>query len=318
MAYFLAVDAGGTKTDYALADESRILARVRTGTIKRMRTDAATAVVHLESALSRLYAQSGVAMHEICSTCIGTAGETVPLVTDWLRSEFSSRVGGKLLLVGDVEIALDAAFPGGSGVLVLAGTGSNVAGRSPRGVLLNTGGYGPALSDQGSGHRIGLEALRASFLARDEGRPTRLLDAILDHWKLSSLDLLIEFANATPAPDFSGLTHVVLRCAEQKDEVAAAVLERQGEDLGYLVRLIIRRLQTLSADPSFQPRLAFAGSIMQRVLPVRTALLSAVQREFPGVAAMEGVVDPIEGAIWRARTLAGLPGLKSASTESAK
>ena len=40
MSFFLAVDAGGTKTDYVLADATRVLARVRTGTIKRMRTDA--------------------------------------------------------------------------------------------------------------------------------------------------------------------------------------------------------------------------------------------------------------------------------------
>ena len=43
MAYFLALDIGGTKTDYLLADETRELARVRTPTIKRMRTDASTA-----------------------------------------------------------------------------------------------------------------------------------------------------------------------------------------------------------------------------------------------------------------------------------
>ena len=34
---FLALDAGGTKTDYVLVDETRELARARTGTIKRMR-----------------------------------------------------------------------------------------------------------------------------------------------------------------------------------------------------------------------------------------------------------------------------------------
>jgi glucosamine kinase len=39
MAFFLAMDSGGTKTDYVLADETTELARVRTGTIKRMRTD---------------------------------------------------------------------------------------------------------------------------------------------------------------------------------------------------------------------------------------------------------------------------------------
>ena len=54
MSFFLAVDAGGTKTDYVLADETRELARVRTGTIKRMRVDAATACRNLESALAEL------------------------------------------------------------------------------------------------------------------------------------------------------------------------------------------------------------------------------------------------------------------------
>ena len=50
MAYFLALDIGGTKTDYLLADETRELARVRTGTIKRMRTDASTAAANLDHA----------------------------------------------------------------------------------------------------------------------------------------------------------------------------------------------------------------------------------------------------------------------------
>jgi hypothetical protein len=43
LAFFLAVDLGGTKTEYVLADETRELARVKGGTIKRMRTDEATA-----------------------------------------------------------------------------------------------------------------------------------------------------------------------------------------------------------------------------------------------------------------------------------
>ena len=56
MAYFLALDIGGTKTDYLLADETRELARVRTGTIKRMRIDASTAIANLDQALSELTA----------------------------------------------------------------------------------------------------------------------------------------------------------------------------------------------------------------------------------------------------------------------
>jgi glucosamine kinase len=302
MSFFLALDAGGTKTDYVLADETRELARVRTGTIKRMRVDAGTACRNLERALTELSAQTGISMKSVTRTCVGTAGETVPLVKDWLREAISARVGGGLLILGDVEIALDAAFPGQAGVLVLAGTGSNVVGRTIAGELISAGGWGPALADQGSGHIIGLESLRAIFLAKDEERETLLLPAVLEFWQLSSLDHLVEYANRLPAPDFSTLTGVVLNCAELGDEIALAVLRKQGDDLAYLVRLVIRRLVRASSERGWTPPIAFAGSILENVPPVRAALIAAVQHEFPGVRAPEKGVDPIDGALWRART----------------
>src|ERR1700743_518836 len=234
MSFCLALDSGGTKTDYVLADETRELARVRTGTIKRMRVDAATACHNLESALAELSARTGVSMKDITRTCVGTAGETVSLVTDWLRESITARVGGGLLILGDGEIALDAAFPGQAGVLAMAGTGSNVLGRTEACKLISAGGWGPALADQGSRHLIGLESLRAIFLAKDEEKETRLLAAILEFWQLSSIEQLVEHANRIPSPDFSTLTGVVLSCAEAGDEIALKVLRKQGDDLGYL------------------------------------------------------------------------------------
>jgi N-acetylglucosamine kinase-like BadF-type ATPase len=267
-----------------------------------MRTDAVTATKNLEQALTELTARTGVSMQSMTRTCVGTAGVTVPLVADWLREAITVRVAGELLVVGDVEIALDAAFPGQAGVLVLSGTGSNVAGRTATGELVSAGGWGPALADQGSGHKIGLESLRAIFMAKDEGRSTPLLQAVLDFWELASVDLLVEYANRRPAPDFSSLTELVLRYAEMGDEVAAAVLRREGEDLAYLVKLVMHRLRADSAKKDWVPPIAFAGSIMEKVLPVRQALIAAVQREFPEARTLDGVVDPIVGAVWRART----------------
>jgi len=301
MAFFLAIDAGGTKTDYLLANESRTLARVRTGTIKRLRTDNETAALNLEEGLLKLTAASGVSMSAVNRTCIGTAGETVPLVADWLRSALARRVAGSLLLLGDVEIALDAAFKGGPGILVLAGTGSNVAGRTPAGTLSTCGGWGPMLADQGSGHAIGARALRSIFLAIDEGRETELQQAILNFWNLSSLEALIEFANQTPSPDVSRLTHLVFHCANRGDVIAREVLEFEGRQLGYLVRLLIRRMHSTPGSEFFVPSLAFAGSIMEKVQPVRDAVIAEVHSEFPQTDAMLGVVDPIEGALLRAR-----------------
>ena len=308
MAFFLAIDAGGTKADYVLADETRTLARTRTGTIKRLRTDAASAVKSLEQGLAALTQQSGVPMSAITQTCIGTAGQSVPLVADFLRTEFATRVSGGLLLLGDVEIALDAAFRGGPGVLVLAGTGSNVAGRTSAGTLSTCGGYGPVLSDQGSGYQIGLRALKSIYLAMDEDRTTTLRDAVLDFWQLPSVEMLIEFVHAVPMPDPSKLAHLVVKCAERGDAVAQEVLHREGEELAYLVRLLIRRLRTMSGGEDFSPPLAFTGSILQNVPAVRASLVEAVQREFPQVMPMSGVCDPIDGALFRARKAAGFAG----------
>ena len=301
MAFFLALDIGGTKTDYLLADETRELARVRTGTIKRMRTDASTAAANLDHALTELTTLTGISPKEITRTCIGTAGQTVPLVTTWLREAFATRVSGDLILLGDVEIALDAAFQGNIGVLAMAGTGSNVAGRMPDGTLVTAGGWGPELADQGSGHKIGREGARAAFLARDEQRPTILLNAILDFWQLTSIDLLVEYANSRPAPDFSRLTEVILRSANEGDAVATEVLRREGEDLASLVRIVIRRIQA-AAPTSTLPSLAFTGSIMEKVQPVRDALIASVRSEFPTLLTLDGVIDPIAGALWHART----------------
>jgi N-acetylglucosamine kinase-like BadF-type ATPase len=313
LAFYLALDVGGTKTEYVLADETRELARVRGGTIKRMRTDADTAAQNLDKALAELTALTGVSMQSITRSCVGAAGITVALVTGWIREAFAKHIGGSLILVGDVEIALDAAFFGGPGVLVMAGTGSNVAGRTTAGDLTTAGGWGPTLSDQGSGNRIGYQALRDIFLAIDEGRATTLLPAILDLWQLPDLQSLVGYANQIPAPDFSRLAPAVVKCAAGGDVVAQNVLRREAEELAHLARLVIERIRQAAhrpdcvpdsfpaSIPDWLPDLALTGSILEHVAPIREGIVAALHRDLPSLKVLPGVVDPILGALWRAR-----------------
>lgn len=302
MEYFLGVDAGGTKAELVLGDATRELGRVRTGTIKRMKADAATAEKNLVEGLRQLQAQTGIAAESIARCCIGTAGETVPLVTNWLREAFARHVGGELLILGDVEIALDSAFFGKRGVLVLAGTGSNVAGRAATREIFRAGGWGPALADQGSGHFIGLEALRRGFLAIDEQRKTRVLDEAQRFWGLGSRAELIEYANANPAPEYSRLTPLVVSLAEQGDAVARAVLEQGGTDLAYLAGLVIERIRGIEAERGFAvPAVAVAGSILEKVAAVREAMTAALRKRYPEIEVLERPADPPAGALWAAR-----------------
>jgi N-acetylglucosamine kinase-like BadF-type ATPase len=305
MPYFLGVDAGGTKTEFVLGDESRELGRVRAGTIKRMKADAATAEMNLETALNQLQEATGIRLESIRRCCVGTAGETVPLVVNWLRAAFARHVGGELIIVGDVEIALDSVFFGGRGVLVLAGTGSNVAGRAATSKIVTAGGWGPALADQGSGHFLGLEGLRRGFLAIDQQRPTRLLDEARDFWKLGSLGELIEFANANPAPEYSRLAPLVVDAAEHGDAVAQEVVAQGGADLAALAGLVIERIRDLEAAGSAftVPAVAIAGSILEHAAPVRHAMIAELRKRYPGIEVKDAPADPPAGALWAARRI---------------
>ena len=301
MSYFLAVDAGGTKTDYLLADETRGIAWARSGSIKRMRVSEATAEENLREGLESLATQSGVDLSQVNASCVGAAGSTVPLVSDWLRKAFRQHVGGELVLVEDVEIALDAAFFGGPGVLVLAGTGSNIAGRGSDGVLTTAGGWGPSISDRGSGYSLGHAALQECFLALDEGRETLMMNEILSFWNLPNSDSLVEFANATPRPDMSKLSVLVGPCAAAGDISARRVIEQEAAALAHLASVVIARLRQKHAGVDCEMPVAFAGSILEHFPEMRKAVADYISESNPDIKMVTDIVSPIEGALWRAR-----------------
>jgi glucosamine kinase len=304
LGYFLGVDAGGTKTEFLLGDESRELGRVQSGSIKRLRREEAATEQNLNHALDELAAQTGVSMLSIAACCVGASGSTAPLVSEWITTAFRPRVGGKLLLVEDVDIALDAAFQGARGLLILAGTGSNIAGRGEDGQIVTAGGWGPALSDEGSGYFLGLEALRRGFRAIDEGRTSMLLETIQSYWGLTSLGELVEYANANPAPDFSALAPLAIACAMQGDEVAGEVVRHSGEELAGLATIVVERIRATEGNLGLEFAMlpvALAGSILEKVPRARRALEEALDQRYPGVEIFADPVDPVQGALWRAR-----------------
>ena len=242
MAYYLGLDAGGTQTECALADDEAVLAHATAGSIKTMHVPVEQAEENLDELLRAVSGQSGVSLDSILCTCVGLAGISVPRIADWTRQALASRVSGEILLAGDEEIALDAAFPGGAGVLVVAGTGSNIIGRSITGQIIHVGGWGPVLADEGSGSWIGKQAVRAIFDALDRGETTLLLERILHQWGLTDIGSLIDRANQLPGPDFSALTRIVAECARQGDRCASQVLGKAGQALGMCAVLAAQRV----------------------------------------------------------------------------
>lgn len=303
MGYFLALDAGGTKTTALLADDSSVLARSQVETIKLLRTTEQVAKTRLTALLQELSAKADVPLTEIHGTCMGTAGYSVDKVREWSYATLRRLVGGAVAVCGDEEIALDAVFPGAPGVLVIAGTGSNVIGRCSDGTLHSAGGWGPVLGDEGSGYWIGLEAIRVALRAQDRGVSSCLLAEILRYWKLPALQDLVMLAHRQPPPDFASLARIVAECAERGDALALGLLKRAGEELADAVSVVHSKMQAARCEEPAELGVACTGSVITHILPVRQAMTEQLRHTVPTAKVVETPVDPLDGALWRARRL---------------
>lgn len=306
MAYFIGIDAGGTKTRCVLADETKVLGRADCGSIKLMRVGETEATARLRRLLEETAAAAGVSLRDVTGSCVGIGGVSIPAVRQWCETQMRAMVSGEVEVCGDEEIALDGAFRGGPGILVVSGTGSMFIGRSADGTMYPVGGWGPVLADEGSGWWIGLEAVRAGFWAKDREIETNLLTEVQKEWGLSSLGELVEKGNDRPGPDFAALVPLVVRCAEDGDEMARAVLERAGADLAELITLVAVKMVETSEDSEKPIGVAYVGSILEHVAMVRETMITALAESAPQTYVLEGAVNALEGALWRARTAAGI------------
>jgi glucosamine kinase len=301
MAKFVAIDAGGTKTQCWVADETRVLASATGGTVKLMSVGEEVATRRLQELVRGAAIEAHVGPDEITRTCMGLAGIGADNVRQWGEKTLRGMVSGKVAVLGDEAIALEAAFQGGPGVFVIAGTGSNVIGRCSDGTRLTAGGWGPVIGDEGSGGWIGLEAVKAALRARDRGQPTDLLEEIQGFWELKSLGELVAKANHSKRTNFAELTTVVASGAEHGDPVALRVLERAGEDLAEQVSLVVRKMRIVRCEPADVTRLCFTGSVLGRISLVREAMTERLKELVPEMTVSQSEVNALEGALWIAR-----------------
>jgi glucosamine kinase len=298
MPFFLGLDAGGTKTTALLGDDTRVLARSIGGSIKPLRVSQEQAQENITALLAEVARTSGIDLKQITASCVGTAGLRLPQTDGWMRQILSSCVSGAIEVRGDEEIALDAGFPGGAGVLVIGGTGSNTLGRTSTGERFTVGGWGPALGDQGSGYWIGHQALRAAVRAKDFGQPTQILNRVIQFWNAANLSEVVNMAHS--APDFSLLSPLVVQCAEEGDVVALEVLERGGRLLGEDAAEAFRQVRLFEPEQPM-PGIAFIGGILDKVAFVRESMIDTIRRTLPSVQILPEAVDAVSGALWRAR-----------------
>ena len=251
----------------------------------------------LHAAIRQACATANVAPDQIARVCVGAAGAARPDIAAKIRSILAELTPAAVEVVGDMVIALVAAFGSSPGVLAIAGTGSIVWGRDVTGRTARAGGWGFAISDEGSGHWIGRRAISAILQAHDEGQQTELTAMVFHLWNLTTLDALVQKANSLPPSEFPRLFPAVLRAAEQSDPTARKLLADAANHLANLTAMVIRRL---AAEAPYVP-VAMTGSVFRKSADVRRVFYNALQASFPGIEVRANLADPVEGALALAR-----------------
>jgi len=295
---YLGVDGGGSKTSCWIGDETSILGRGRAEGSNLLRVGEGKAKQALTRAIELACADAKISPDKIDYACVGLAGAARAEVNSAVRRILAGIFPAPAEVVGDMVIAMEAAFGEGPGVVAISGTGSIVYGRDSHGQTVRVGGWGPAISDEGSAYWIGKAAVTAALRDFDEGQPTVLLEAVMKSWQVETQAQTVMTANASSPPaDFAGLCPGVCLAADMGDTSARRVLARAGEELAALADVALRRL----FKGSREVQVAMAGSVFAHSHIVRESFSAVLRKEHAEVVVEAAAVEPVIGALALAR-----------------
>lgn len=295
MSILIGVDAGGTKTAVLVADGERVIARAigAPGAVRPGR--ALQAAARITATVRRALTDAGLLHGDVL--VVGAAGmgrdPEKSELRDALRGE---RLAEKIVITGDLDLALEAAFGAGPGIVVVSGTGSVAVGRAPDGALHRRGGYGWQMGDEGSGYAIGREALLAIGRARDgRGPATALGELVLAHGPVRSFDELVRWSSSVEPGEVAALAPLVFQAAESGDAVAAAIVTRAAKDLAELAVSLVGHYGKSGPIP-----VALAGGNLSAGRGLRRPLTEALKTT-PRLVLQDHPLEPALGALSLAR-----------------
>lgn len=301
MAAVLAVDAGNSKTDVALiAADGRVLGTGRAGGFQPPRVGVGAAVDVLGQAVAEAAEAAGLtgaaAGHPDAgphrgphhgpyavqvSACLANAD--LPVEEVRLAEAIAAHGWGTATEVRNDTFAilragLGEAAGGPRGVAVVCGAGINCVGMLPDGRTARFPAIGQLSGDWGGGGGLAAEAMWWAARAEDgRGGPTELAAALPGHFGLGSMYALIEAVHlGTVEPvRMHELVPVLFAVAAAGDPVAAALVERQAEEVVALASVALGRLGLLAEEAP----VLLGGSVLAARHPALNGRVEALLAE---------------------------------------
>jgi len=301
MDYVLGVDGGGTNTMCIIADrEGNILSRGVAGPSNYLVVGERGTKQAIESAVKAAITKCGVQISRFRVACLGMAGAGRPIgcaVIKRIMDELN--IADKVLVESDAAIALAGATACGYGVVVIAGTGAIAFGINRKGEERRAGGWGHILGDEGGGYDIGRKAMMAAIRAYDgRGKETTLVSRLINHFKLTTMDKLVErvYVDGMKRNEIAALVPLVAEAAREGDEVARGILEEAGKELGLAATAVIKGLHM--ENDEFD--VAFVGGVFNAGEAILNPFKQTVKMAAPKSRVIPPRFEPAIGAVLKA------------------
>jgi N-acetylmuramic acid 6-phosphate etherase len=274
--HVLGVDGGGTQVEAILAivedGKPRVVGRGQGGPANVNAESRTGAFAQIRRAIDAAFDAARLPRGRVGAVCFGLAGAgraaEQRAVSEWAELNQTSTL---IEVTGDVALPI-ALLPQQTGVVIVAGTGSCVLGRTGDGRNARAGGWGPMLGDEGSAYGLTMSALRAIMRTLDaRGRSTSLTERLLQQMELTEPAQVISAIHgdhwnrtrlATLAPE-------VIRAADEGDGVANGIVSEHVGELAENAAVVVRRLSL----PREGIAIALAGGLLTRSPTYRDRLL---------------------------------------------
>jgi N-acetylglucosamine kinase-like BadF-type ATPase len=305
--YFLGFDGGGSKTECVLAAaDGQILGRSTAGPSNPMRSGYTRAWFSLSEAADILLDRQKITSFDIRGICAGVGGAARTSAARRLTTFFQrSFPQADVEVTTDFEIAFEAAFGSGEGIILDAGTGSFAFGRDAAGREERAGGRGPWFSDEGSGFDIGRRAVAATLLAEENRGPATALNGqLFGFLEVRDWNSLIDHASKDPDALFPRVFPLVAQLADLGDEVSREILSSAAASLARLAVSVVEKLgwhvanrEPGAATSRREIPIARIGGMHGRSQFFDSALDTALSQALPNKKYVELAVTPAEAAV---------------------
>lgn len=304
MKYLIGMDGGGTKTKCILTDinlnpvyetTSRPSNFLVIGTEKVSET-----ILNL---INECLSNQKISSDDVAAIVLGTTGGGRRNDAELLENQIikdSTKEGftiNKIRIESDARIALEGAFSGKPGSILIAGTGSIMFGKDAEGQIHRVGGFGRFIGDEGSGYRIGRKGLNAVAREYDGRRKsTKITDLLAQEFSISSPEELItevyrnNFNIASVAP-------LVFNAAESGDKIAQRILENEADELLLHITAMKSKLKVENL------KVSLIGSLLTTANYFSYLFNEKVVRNFNDVQIKEAEHSPEFGAALMAKQL---------------